>query len=130
MMETRLQSNEVRIPKNDRLNQSPSSAFKSSFARSLSFSCQNKPLELENGFRSPVTPPSPAEKDDDFEEFMRHSPLKKVLQAKQQHFTTPIKGRQLMLPSTAALTPQQSNRTQVKTIYIFLKDIVDVTFYQ
>lgn len=106
MMETRLQSNEVRIPKNDRQTTSPKSAFKSSFARSLSFS---KPLDLQNGFRSPVTPPSPAtcEKDDDFEEFMRHSPLKKALQAKQQHFTTPTKGR--TLPTNASLQVINSN---------------------
>lgn len=109
IMETRLQSSEVRIPKNERGNQPANvSAFKSSFARSLSFSCQNKPLDLENGFRvaAPnldITSPnlinlktSPL-KDDDFEEFMKHSPLKRILTAKQQQqMVTPIKGRQMM----------------------------------
>lgn len=109
IMETRLQSSEVRIPKNERGNQPANvSAFKSSFARSLSFSCQNKPLDLENGFRvaAPnldITSPnlinlktSPL-KDDDFEEFMKHSPLKRILTAKQQQqMVTPIKGRQML----------------------------------
>lgn len=108
-METRLQSNEVRLPKNDRLNQS-SSAFKSSFARSLSFSCQNKPLDLENGYRSPNLDTTPPTKDDDFEEFMKHSPLKKALQAKQL-FTTPIKGRPLV--SATMTSTSQSCRLQV-----------------
>lgn len=112
-METRLQSNEVRIPKNDRLNQS-SSAFKSAFARSLSFSCQNKPLDLENSFRSPNLDMTSPIKDDDFEEFMRHSPLKKALQAKQ-HFASSIKGRQL----SSSTNTQSSCRLQVIEILFY-----------
>lgn len=96
-METRLQSSEVRLPKSP---QSPISAcptFKSSFARSLSFSTnQHKPLDLEISFRiaqaadgthnaqhlstSSCTPPKLDDIDDDFEEFMRNSPLKQSMQ--------------------------------------------------
>lgn len=49
-METRLQSPEVRIPKTD-TRSPPSCLFKSSFARSLSFSTNQKPIDLEISFR-------------------------------------------------------------------------------
>lgn len=102
-METRLQSSEVRIPKSP---QSPISAcptFKSSFARSLSFSTnQHKPLDLEISFRiaqaadgthnassQSCTPPKLDDVDDDFEEFMRNSPLKQSMQNMNLNKTLP-----------------------------------------
>lgn len=115
-METNLQSNEVRIPKSP---QSPGRCpqFKSTFARSLSFNTNNqpsKPLDLEISFRiaqnvdhsqhlngsSSVTPQSHKieDIDEDFEEFMRNSPLKQSLQ-------------NLSAKSTSPPTPTRSNAT-------------------
>lgn len=103
-METNLQSSEVRIPK------SPQSSnvypqFKSTFARSLSFNTNsqpNKPLDFEISFRiarnadhsqnQSLSPPQSQkvdEVDEDFEEFMRNSPLKQSLQNLSAKSTTP-----------------------------------------
>lgn len=110
-METNLQSSEVRIPKSPQLA-GACPQFKSTFARSLSFNTTNqptKPLDFEISFRiaqnvdhspnrsgSSVTSPSPKvdEVDEDFEEFMRNSPLKQSLQnlsAKSSTSTTPTR---------------------------------------
>lgn len=106
-METNLQSSEVRIPKSPQTpNVCPQ--FKSTFARSLSFNTSNqpnKPLDLEISFRiaqnvdhsanlmgtSAMQPHSHKvdEIDDDFEEFMRNSPLKQSMQNLSAKSTTP-----------------------------------------
>lgn len=96
-METRLQSNEVRIPKSPQSPVSGCPTFKSTFARSLSFCSnqQNKPLDLEISFRIAQSSNDPANisqslstpefsppqhgDDDDFDEFMRNSPLKQSI---------------------------------------------------
>lgn len=105
-METNLQSNEVRIPKSP---QSPGACpqFKSTFARSLSFNTSNqqpsKPLDFEINFRiaqhpdhlssingslsTKMTPPHKID-EEDFEEFMRNSPLKHSLQNGSANPTT------------------------------------------
>lgn len=102
-METRLQSSEVRIPKSPQSPISVCPTFKSSFARSLSFSTnQHKPLDLEISFRiaqaadgthnassQSFTPPKLDDIDDDFEEFMRNSPLKQSMQTMNLSKTSP-----------------------------------------
>lgn len=117
-METRLQSSEVRIPKQVNSPQSPPiiagcPTFKSSFARSLSFSTnQHKPLDLEISFRiaqaldsttsathnhnlspSATTTTKMVDAivvDDDFEEFMKHSPLKQQSMQNKLNITSPV----------------------------------------
>lgn len=109
-METNLQSSEVRIPKSPH---SPATCpqFKSTFARSLSFNTNNqptKPLDFEISFRiaqnlnhspnrsaSSPTATVPSHKvdeaDEDFEEFMRNSPMKQSLQNSATTPTTPTR---------------------------------------
>lgn len=136
-METNLQSNEVRIPKSP---QSPGVCpqFKSTFARSLSFNTNtqptNKPLDLEISFRiaqnvdhsqnlngsSSMTPQSHKieDIDEDFEEFMRNSPLKQSMQnlsGKSTTLTTPT--RQNAVASRAYNTTCSGrHRFQVRTL--------------
>lgn len=136
-METRLQSSEVRIPKSPQSPVSGYPTFKSSFARSLSFSTnQNKPLDLEISFRiaqnldlsnslhnqsssssSTTTTHKLNDIDDDFEEFMKNSPLKQSL--KSMHKTSPVTptrnggSRPLVLPTPS--TARQ--RLQVNYYY-------------
>lgn len=106
-METSFQSSEVRLPKSPQSPISGCPTFKSSFARSLSFSTnQHKPLDLEISFRiahasdgtmhnnnassQSCTPPKLDDVgDDDFEEFMRNSPLKQSRQNMNLNRTSP-----------------------------------------
>ncbi|XP_055324265.1 uncharacterized protein LOC129578936 [Sitodiplosis mosellana] len=109
-METNLQSSEVRIPKTPQSTGSVCPQFKSTFARSLSFNTNtppNKPLDFEISFRiaqnvdhsqtnlsttAATVPQSHKvvdEIDEDFEEFMRNSPLKQSLQNLSGKSTTP-----------------------------------------
>lgn len=109
-METNLQSSEVRIPKSPQSPGSVCPQFKSTFARSLSFNTNtqpNKPLDFEISFRigqnvdhSPNLSTTTGvaqqthkvdEVDEDFEEFMRNSPLKQLqnLSAKSTTPTSP-----------------------------------------
>lgn len=121
-METRLQSSEVRLPKSPQSPTSVCPTFKSSFARSLSFSTNqhNKPLDLEISFRiaqtssdgtmhnvsssssQSCTPPKLDDVDDDFEEFMRNSPLKTSMQNMNLSRTSPAS-------ATATITPPTRN---------------------
>lgn len=129
-METNLQSNEVRIPKSP---QSPGACpqFKSTFARSLSFNTNNqqpsKPLDFELNFRTVqhatdqlsningalstklTTPPHKNDDiEEDFEEFMRNSPLKHSLQNGSAKLTT---------PTTATATPTRKNATTSRAAF-------------
>lgn len=107
-METNLQSSEVRIPKSPQAPGSVCPQFKSSFARSLSFNTNtqpNKPLDFEISFRIaqnvdhstnlsttatvPQSHKTVDEVDEDFEEFMRNSPLKQSMQNLSTNSTTP-----------------------------------------
>lgn len=132
-METNLQSNEVRIPKSP---QSPGACpqFKSTFARSLSFNTNNqqpnKPLDFELNFRTvqhatdhltningslstKMTPPHKINDiEEDFEEFMRNSPLKHSLQNGTTKLTTAAAaGATTTTTTTPTATPTRKNAT-------------------
>lgn len=145
-METNLQSSEVRIPKTP---QSPVACptFKSSFARSLSFSTttattnnQHKPLDVEISFRiaqncdssstqklaglSSATQHKVDEVDEDFEEFMRNSPLKSMHKVSPTS-TTPTRKNNVIVSRalSAATTSSNRHRFQVR------KDVAIFTYY-
>lgn len=128
-METNLQSNEVRIPKSP---QSPGACpqFKSTFARSLSFNTSSqqpsKPLDFEINFRiaqhpdhlaningslsTKMTPPHKIDDiEEDFEEFMRNSPLKHSLQNGSATTTGPTVAA--AAATTATTPPTRKNAT-------------------
>lgn len=136
-METNLQSSEVRIPKSPQLpNVCPQ--FKSTFARSLSFNTSSqpiKPLDFEISLRiaqnvdhlqnlcGSSTTHKVDEVDDDFEEFMRNSPLKQSLQNVSGKSTTPTPPTRKNVITSRVFNTNCSgrNRFQVNlSIYFFL----------
>lgn len=136
-METNLQSSEVRIPKSP---QSPASCpqFKSTFARSLSFNTTNqpnKPLDFEISLRiaqsvnhsqnlsgaTATMIPSQSHKvdeiDEDFEEFMRNSPLKQSLQNMSGKSTIPITPTRKNVITSRAFSTTCSGRHRFQVRY-------------
>lgn len=103
-METRFQSSEVRIPKYDRAGPATgTSTFKSSFARSLSYSSQNKslcsglscstPSHLDISSTASLNRRMLSEKDNSAKEFMQNLPPKQAVCPNQQ-FYAPMQGHQ------------------------------------
>lgn len=147
-MDTNLQSSEVRIPKS---SQSPvgCAAFKSSFARSLSFSTNNqhKPLDVEISFRiaqniespiehhhhhssnlldlsaTPMLSHKVVEVDEDFEEFMRNSPLKQSMQnlSTKTSPATPTRNNGVMVTRALSTSCSNRHRFQVSFDSLFIR---------
>lgn len=138
-METNLQSSEVRIPKSPQSSGCPQ--FKSTFARSLSFNTNtqpNKPLDFEISFRiaqnvdhsqnlsttSVQQSHKVDEVDEDFEEFMRNSPLKQSLQnlsAKSMTPTTPPTRKNAVASRVFNTTCSGRHRFQVQFFFMTKK---------